>query len=232
MAHHTKESFLALTGDQIWNLFSKSQSECGSFKELNTKMDILISKINKLEDEIEVGRRVNKALKVEIVNMRRKINKDSQYQRQENLEFSGIPEHIPDSDLENTALKLLKKTGVVLKSSDVVDCHRLKNPKKVIIRLVNRKHCQLALHGSKKLRGNTSDILGDSIVYLNRNLIPEFNTLRWKAKKMKVANYIYNFGTNRRGIWVQSEADGEKKQVEIEDDLLVYLPEGILLSDV
>ena len=231
MAHQiNKEEFLALPNDKMWELFSKYHSS-STLDELNAKLDIVITKINKLESELEISRRVNTALKSEVLNLKRKVNRDAQYHRQENLEFSGIPESIPDGELEQTAITIFKKAGVDVKSSDIVDCHRLKNRRRVIIRMVNRKHCQQALAGSKRLKGNTSDI-NNSVIYINRNLIPEYNTLRWKAKLLKQANYIFNYGVNRRGIWVQMEAGGNRKQVEIDDDLMEYLPAGILLSDV
>ena len=231
MAHLTKEEFLALSNVQMWELFTEFQSKCSAMNEVNVKLDIVISKISKLESELEIGKRVNNALKLEVLNLKKKANRDAQYNCQENLEFTGIPETIPDASLEETAIKILKKTGVDVKSSDIVDCHRLKNRKRVIIRMVNRKHCQQALAGSKNLKGNTRDI-SNSAIYVNRNLIPEYHALRWKCKQLKLANYLFNFGVNKRGIYVQQEAGGIKKQVEVDDDIFEYLPTGTLLSDI
>ena len=231
MAHFTKDAFLALTNDQMWKVFSEFQTKCESLDEVQVKLDLLITKINKLESEIVHVKNINGVLKTEVLNMRRKINRDSQYFRQENLEFSGIPVTVADDKLQDTAIALLKKTGVEVKASDIVDCHRLKNGKTVIARFLNRKHCKQALAGSKKLKGNTGDLF-DSEIYINRNLIPEFNNLRWKSKKLKQANYIFNFGTNHRGIWVQSEANGRKKQIEVDEDLYEFMPVGKSLSDI
>ena len=154
------------------------------------------------------------------------------YSRQENLEISGIPESVPDRNLEATAMSLLRKVGVECNSDEIVDCHRLKNKKNVIIRFVNRKYALQALAKSKNLRGNTDDILPNSTIYLNRNLTPEYKTLRWQAKKMKGKGFIYDFGINKRGVYIKKEASGERKQIDIAEDLHEYLPTGILLSDI
>ena len=228
---YTKDAFLALWNNDMWELFSKFQTKCEALEEVNVKLDVMLSKINKLEDQVHINKHVNSVLKNDLLNMKRKLNRDSQYHRQENLEFSGILETIADSNLEGTAISLLKKTGVDVSPRDIVDCHRLKNGKAVICRFVNRKHCQQALAGSKKLKGNTGDI-SDSAIYINRNLIPEFNTIRWRSKKLKQANCIYSFGTTKRGIWVQAEPDGRKKQIEVEDDLYEFLPAGKSLSEI
>ena len=171
-------------------------------------------------------------INIEYCKMKRKMNRNSQYFRQENLEFSGIPERIDDDCLESTVISLLQKTGVEVSPNDIVDVHRLKNKKSVIIRFVNRKHAKKALANSRLLKGNTEDIIKNSVIYCNRNLTPEYKSLRWMAKKMCSASHIKAFGTNSKGVWVKGELYGAKKQVDVEEDLMEFLPEGISLSGV
>ena len=236
MAQISKEDFLSLSNEQVWTLFQKNFHEREKYRDtlsqINIKMDFLISKIQKLEDEIAVSKSVNTALKKECVNLRRKCNRDSQYHRQENVEFTGIPDNISDNNLEKTVISLLKITEVNVTPNDIVDCHRLPRRKTVIVRFLNCKHSLKALLNGKRLKGNTGDICGNSAVYINRNLIPEYLSLRWKAKKMKSQNLVHDFGTNRRGIWVKETAEGDKRQIEIDDDLFQYLPEGKTLNDI
>ena len=49
---------------------------------------------------------------------------------------------------------------------------------------------------------------------------------------MKIAKYIDDFGTNKRGVWIRVEADGVKKQIDVTEDLSEHLPKGKVLSDV
>ena len=82
-----------------------------------------------------------------IEKLEREQNHSNQYNRQENIELTGIPDKdvIPHDKLEEECIKLLNKIGVTeLKPEEIVACHRL--PKKndedspnVIIRFVNRK---------------------------------------------------------------------------------------------
>ena len=228
-----EESFLSLPRNELWEMFKKAQEMSSvALNDVNSKLDLLVNKMEKMETEIKVCKAVNTALKTEIVNLKRQINKNAQYNRQENLEFSGIPESVPDHKLEKITIALMRKTGVEVAPDEIVDCHRLRNKKIVIARFVNRKYAQAALLKSKNLRGNTGDIIPNSIIFMNRNLTPEFRSLRWKAKRMKEANCIHAFGISKKGLWVKHEADGVKKEVAVDEDLFEYLPTGKNLSEI
>ena len=182
------------------------------------------------ESELAIVKSANAALTKEVLNLKRKMNRENMYFRQENLEFSGIPESVADVNLEQTAIYLLRKTGVECTPDDIVACHRLKNKKDVIIRFVNRKHAFHALSRSKNLKNNTDDIIPNSKIYINRNLTPEYKTLRWQAKTLKRQKFFEDFGTNKRGVYIV--AGGSRRQIDIAEDLKEYLPEGKLLSDI
>ena len=107
MAQLNKQVFLELTNEEKWELFRKSEIENVALREVYSKLDILIDKITKLESDVEIAKTVNKGLTAEIIQLKRKINRDSQYHRQENLEISGIPQSISDENLEETTIKLL-----------------------------------------------------------------------------------------------------------------------------
>ena len=221
----TKDSFLSMSNEEKWELFKQSQS-------VNLKLDTVIDKIEKLESQLVFSRNVNDRLKNEIVNIKRKANRNCQYERQDNIEFSGIPDSIPDDNLEDVAIQLMKKMDINVETRDIVDCHRLPKRKSVILRFVNRKNALKALSNGKKLKNNVGDILpGNPAVFVNRNLIPEYLSLRWKAKQLKQANYLHEFGLNRRGVWVKVGTESSKKQVEVEEDLHEFLPAGRSFQD-
>ena len=223
----TKEVFLSLTNDQAWDLFTKARSASATMEQLNVKMDFLLTKVEKMESEISMYKAVNVALKKDVTNLRKRLNADSQYHRQDNIELVGKPDNVNDSDLEATVVKILKKTGVNVQQNEIVDCHRLRNRKKVIMRFVNRKYANQALLNAKKLKGNTRDILNDDTqIYINRNLIPEYANLRWKAQKLRTANYLHAVGVNKRGVYVKASEHSAKQQIEVEEDLICFLPEG------
>ena len=50
---------------------------------------------------------------------------NEQYSRREWLEILGIPDSIPNNNLEETVLKIFNETGVTVNSRDVEGCHHL-----------------------------------------------------------------------------------------------------------
>ena len=196
------------------------------------KCKLEIGKVEQLESQSSISKSINKALKDEILSLKRNANRNSQYSRQDNVEFSGIPDDIPDKNLESTAIALLKKMDVSVEPRDIVDCHRLPKRKSVIVRFVNRKNAVKAIANGKQLRNNVSDMFsGNCVVYVNRNLIPEYLSLRWKTKQLKQSSYVHEFGVNKRGIWAKMGPESRKKQIEIEEDLQEFLPPGTNLRD-
>ena len=194
---------------------------------------MLISRIEIMDSELKVSKKVNKTLSEEIQKLKRKSVRDAQYNRQDNVEFSGIPDTVQDSQLEEKAIALLKVVDVDVKPTDIVDCHRLPRRGTVIARFVNRKYAVKAIANSRKLKDvDVTPIFGVNCkIYINRNLTPELMTMRWKAKRAKLARHIHQFGTNKRGVYVQTEENGRKFQLDIDEDLENILPSGVSLSD-
>ena len=77
----------------------------------------------------------------------------AQYGRRNNVVFSGIPENVPDNNLESTVITVLSDTDVQVESRDIEACHRIGKPssktQKTIVRFVNRKNCEKVLSDKK-----------------------------------------------------------------------------------
>ena len=58
--------------------------------------------------------------------------------------FSGIPENVPDNNLESTVISVLSDNDVQVKPRGIEVCHRIGEPtsktQKTIVRFVNRKN--------------------------------------------------------------------------------------------
>ena len=67
----------------------------------------------------------------------------AQYDRWNNVVFSGIPENVPDNNLESTVISALSDIDVQVEPRDIEACHRIGKPtsktQKTIVRFVNRK---------------------------------------------------------------------------------------------
>lgn len=172
---------------------------------LKAEKSELKKKISKLENEL--------AERDELIDdMEKDIAEQQQYDRRNNIEIAGIPDIIPNKDLESTIIKIAKKLDVVLMPSDIEACHRLpltknqrerKLPKNTIVRFVNRKRVEDLHRNKKKLTNISLDDLkiNKSKVFINTNLCPYYKFLMGKVsglfKNEMIEKYwIYNGTVN------------------------------------
>ena len=223
--------FQKLSEEEKFNLYSKANVDSASldaltrkFSEALDKIQACESKIIKLESEISVNRSANVALK-------KQLNRLDQYGRKENLIVTGVPENV--QGLEGKIIKVMNMIDVPIVSNDIVDCHPVNRKGNVIVRFGNRKNVDLILKARKKLKDiNTALIWGENCIhYINRNLTPVNSKLRWLAKGLKNKNILADFGVNNTGIWVKKSEFGEREQVDIEEDMLKFIPDGMSLKD-
>ena len=166
----------------------------------------LRSKIEELESYQLIAKRVQMLERSHISSL--------QYQRRPSIEISGIPSSF-DENLEETCIDLLGDIGCgKIEPSEIHACHRLKNRNNTIIRFVNRKHADTALHNKKKLSSidrrkyrlppeNKGIFINESLcrplqflaykvrVALKAKKIESYNL--WKGKlSIKISNQNYN----------------------------------------
>ena len=107
--------------------------------------------IKQLQDENESLRPKCRTLENKVVTLEQNLNSLGQYGRRNNLVLSGIPESIPDHQLENMVSSILLDIGVSIQSEEIEARHRFgkANRKtkstKTVIHFVNSKHCKKAL---------------------------------------------------------------------------------------
>ena len=77
----------------------------------------------------------------------------AQYGRRNNVVFSGIPENVPDNNLESTVISVLSDIDLQVEPRDIELCHRIGKPtsktQKTIVRFVNIKNCEKVLANKK-----------------------------------------------------------------------------------
>ena len=96
--------------------------------------------------------------------------------------------------------------------------HRLKDGKTTIVRVVNRKFSNEAIHCGKNLNG-TKRYGEGARVFINPSLCPEFKFLNWVIRTAKANNKIHRY-RNRNGVtYVQMEEGGDFKPIGHELDL-------------
>ena len=123
-----------LTKEELSNMVIDYQNKFDNMlSNINAELTSFRDRFTKMESQLLVTRRVNDNLVKQNRILERKCAVNEQYSRRECLEISGIPDSIPNNNLEETVLKIFSETGVSVNSRDVEACHRLNqksNPKK------------------------------------------------------------------------------------------------------
>ena len=190
---------------------------------INAELTSLRDRFTKMESQLLVTRRVNDNLVKQNRILERKCAANEQYSRRECLEISGIPDSIPNNDLEETVLKIFNETGVTVNSRDVEACHRLKqkaNPKKVIIKLSKRKDVVRVMTNKKKLKSMKPQNIGlpsDWKIYINESLCKYCNYLWWKCKLLQTHGSIQLFWVMNGSIRIKHQNDEVTSVTHIED---------------
>ena len=143
-------------------------------KSLQDENKCLKTKVNVLE---------NKIIDLEIQN-----NDVDQYRRRNNVEISGITQSVSDNRLQEKVADILKAIGVNITTNEIEACHRLgKKKKKVIVRVINRKHCLKALQNKKKLKSIDKNAIGipNANLFISENLTPTNSKLAFNCQKLK-----------------------------------------------
>ena len=174
-----------------------------------------------------------------MATLEQNLNSLGQYGRRSNLVLSGIPESIPDNQLENTVASVLSDIGVSIQSEEIEACHqfgktdRKTKSKKTIICFVNRKHCKKALLNKKKLSNINNKKFNFNTgtkLYINKNLIPVNESIAFNCRKLK-SNIIHTCYT-REGIVhiIQEESSKPFKILHI-SKLYEIFPDFIFVDD-
>ena len=122
---------------------------CEKIESLTESMNQILTENKKLQSDTVIMKNVNQKLEEKIVYLEKNQVEGEQYSHINNIEISGIPNRIPDEDLENTIISICKDSGVEIDSRDIEGCHKLPlsrnsrgQDKRVMVKFVNRKHLE------------------------------------------------------------------------------------------
>ena len=186
---------------------------------LELKLDQLRDQIIKVEDEIhglqiDVGESLHRSSQNHIraeniyvehsdeieqivkkmVHIETEIHKTNQYNRRPNLIIDGIPDRVPQEELEGICLDLIQKLGIRdVTCFEVEGCHRL--------------------------RKREGDRFAPTIIRFTNRKIPELcKRFRWKLKKVRYNNWFLSFREDlneaNMAIYEQCERLREDNRIE------------------
>jgi hypothetical protein len=224
----TKENLENLPKNQLIEIALKLQLD--SEKRLDTlenKVTDLLSQVGKFSSSQEtllstlcVSKNASELLSRKIKSMESELYRQQQYSRRECLEIVGIPESLPDAEVEKESISLFKKLDVVLEPRDIQACHRLRNKKRVIVKFTNRKDVQKILQNKKKLKNS----IGATKMFINESLCGYYRLLFGKANalvKAKLAQKVFT----RNGTVKIILLNGSYQEILHEDFFSVNFPE-------
>ena len=198
-------------------LLEMDKSDIGALKKSN-KDELLgyISTLRGKVEELQSYQLIAERVKL----LERSHLRSLQYNRRESIEICGLPETIKDDDLEQTCLQILEDIDCgKIKKSSVHACHRLKNRDKTIIRFVNRKHADLALHNKKKLKDVEKTKYGlQKNIFINESLCKPMQFLAFKVRKAYREKKISSFN-----LWkgkLSCKIDEQNVNIDHIDDLI------------
>ena len=131
---------------------------CNQISKLNNTISQLDSTNEKIRSELAVVKNVNTKLEERIISLEKNQAKSEQYSRCNNTELSGIPNDVPEDNLEKVLIDMCHNSGLEIDPKDIEGCHRLPvsrysrdSNKRVIVKFVNRKHPEALLRNKKSI---------------------------------------------------------------------------------
>ena len=185
-----------------------------SLEDNNKKLNNEIKEMQNYIDEINDG----------MYYIERDIIKNAQYTRRESLIISGIPDNVPQRNLEPTALKIIQALGLKnISSYEVVACHRLADnndgryPQKTIIRFTNRKAVNFCLKNRKNHH------LVKEATKLNvrfyENLCEKNDFIYRECKRLKISNQIDDSSVSNGFVKITKDEGDKTLKIHHPDDL-------------
>ena len=168
-------------------------------------MNQIVAENKKLQSDIEIVKNVNRKLEDKIVYLEKNQAKAEQYSRRNNVEISGIPNTIPDNDLETTVISIRRDSGVEIDSKDIEGCHRLPlsrnsrgQDKRVNVKFVNRKHLEALLRYKKQISSKSLNHLNvPNKVFVSVSLCSYYRYIWVKCKDLQrqgQVNHVFCLG--------------------------------------
>ena len=196
-----------------------------SIAKLESRVNDLVASNIKYKVQVSDLMRETEELWYNMDIMERDLGQFMQYNRRENIEIVGIPQSIPDNEIEGYVISMLGNIGVRVSHYDIAGCHRLYNRKSqssnVIVRFVCRQHARECFINKRKL----TYIDEYKNLFINENLCPRYKELYDECTKMKRSKMIKHVWTYNGSIYIKkSDNRNEKPQIILHVNDLNYIP--------
>ena len=120
--------------------------------------------------------------------------KSEQYSWHDNIELSGIPNDIPEDNLEKVVIDICHDSDVEIEPKDIERCHRYSrnSNKRVIVKFINRKHPEAMLRNKRSISNKDFSHLNvHGKVFVSVSLCPYYWYIWGKCKDLQRRGKIY-----------------------------------------
>ena len=145
------------------------------------------------------------------------------------MEFSNIPNDIPDNQLEDKVIEICRESGVEVDQNEIEGCHRLHasryswSDNKVIVKFVNRKHSESLLYKKKSISSRDfSNINISSKIFLYVSLCPYYRFIWGKCKDLQRRGKIYQVFCLGRTVSVKLSESGNPLKISHVTDIPTF----------
>ena len=129
-----------------------------------------------------VVKNVNAKLEERIISLEKSQAKSEQYSRRNYIELSGIPNDIPENNLEKVLIDICHDSDVEVEPKDIEGFHRLPvsrfskdSNKSVILKFVDTKHPEAMLRNKKSISNKDFSHLNvHGKVFVSVSLCPHY----------------------------------------------------------
>ena len=154
--------------------------------------------------------------------------KSEQYSQHNNIELSGIPNDIPEDNLEKVVIDICHDSDVEIEPKDIEGCHRLPvsryssdSNKRVIVKFINRKHPEAMLRNKRSISNKDFSHLNvHGKVFVSVSLCPYYRYIWGKCKDLQRRGKIYQVFCLGGTIAVKVTERSSARKIFHECDLL------------
>lgn len=207
------KSELCTMKSQISTIESTVNYISAQYDELLKSLKATNAEIKSLKDENSRLRTDMQACVIRVQHLEEENARQQQWSRLQNIEVAGVPES-KDENAVDIIIKLAKKIGIPIESSDVEFAHRVQarqpntttRGRSIIARFRQRHTKDMIVAASRKHRGIKpsdiglgSEVRSDSIIYFNEHLTKNNRLLLKETKtKAREANFKFTWTKNCR----------------------------------
>ena len=167
---------------------------CDQISNLSETITSLATANQQINSELAVIKIVNSKLEKRVIDLKKTQQvKSKQYNRRKSVEFSNIPNDIPDNQLESKIIQICRESGVEVDHNHIMGCHRLPvsrysrgDNKTVIVKFINRKHSETLLYKRKSISSRDfPNINIPSKIFVFVSLCPCYRLFRVSVKTFR-----------------------------------------------